>query len=159
MASKTSRCARCSSACELKTLPPVSGQDGTLKLTLLEMPAMVCSKGHKAPVERDFMLWLIQELRQYSEQLAAGREEGLLFKKHLCGACGKDLGAKPERTETFSRELKYQDLAPFRAQIEEPLYKCTACGKEQLRSAKDVQRQVPRAIMGVNDAAGFPHSG
>jgi len=159
MAPKISRCARCSSASELKTLPPVSGRDGALKLTLLEAPALVCSKGHKAPVDLDFMLWLIQALRQRCEQLAAGREEGMLFKKHLCGACGKDLGAEPERTEAFSWELKYQDLAPFRAQLEEPLYKCTGCGKEQLRSAKAVQRDVPRAIMGINDAAGFPHSG
>src|SRR6267142_227023 len=38
MALKIPRCARCSGACELKTLPSVSGENGPLKLTALEMP-------------------------------------------------------------------------------------------------------------------------
>jgi DNA-directed RNA polymerase subunit RPC12/RpoP len=159
MALKIPRCARCSSACELAALPSVSAQDGVLKLSLLEAPVLLCSKNHKAPVHRDFMLWLIQEIRQREGQLAAGREEGMIFKKHLCGGCGKELGAKPERREAFSYELKFEELAPFKAQIEMPLYKCTACGKEQLRSVKDLHGHVAGAVMGINDAAGFPHSG
>ena len=37
MALKIPRCPRCSAACELKTLPSVSGTDGELKLTVLGM--------------------------------------------------------------------------------------------------------------------------
>ena len=159
MALKIPHCARCSSACELKTLPSVSGEDGPLKLTVLEMPVFACAKNHKAPVHRDFMLWLIQEIRAREGQIAAGKEEGMIFKKHLCGACGKDLAPKPERRQAFPYELKYEDLAPFKLQIEMPLYKCTGCGKEQVRSTKDLHKHVPAAMVGINDGAGFPHSG
>ena len=79
MALKIPHCARCSGACELKTLPSVSGEDGPLKLTLLEMPVFACEKNHQAPVHRDFMLWLIQEIRAREAQIAAGKEEGVIF--------------------------------------------------------------------------------
>ena len=159
MALKIPHCARCSSACELKTLPSLSGEDGPLKLTLLEMPVFACAKNHQAPVHRDFMIWLIQEIRAREGQIAAGKEEGMIFKKHLCGACGKDLAPKPERREVYPYELKYEELAPFKVQIDMPLYKCSGCGKEQLRSTKDLHGHVPNAMVGINDEAGFPHSG
>ena len=159
MALKIPHCASCSGACELKTLPSVSGEDGPLKLTLLELPVFACAKNHKAPVHRDFMLWLIQEIRAREAQIAAGREEGVIFKKHLCGGCGKELAARPERRQAFPYELKYAELAPFKLQVEMPLYKCTGCGKEQVRSTKDLHGHVPSAIVGINDGAGFPHSG
>jgi hypothetical protein len=152
-------CARCSGACALKTLPSVSGEDGPLKLTVLEMPVFACAKSHNAPVHGDFMLWLIQQIRAREAQIAAGKEEGMIFKKHLCGGCGKELAPKPERRQAFPYELKYEELAPFKLQIEMPLYKCSGCGKEQVRSTKDLHGRVPAAIVGINDGAGFPHSG
>jgi len=159
MALKIPRCARCSGACELKTLASVSGEDGPLKLTLLDLPVFACPKGHKAPVHGDFMIWLIRETRAREAQIAAGKEEGLLFKKHLCGACGKELAPKPERRQVFPYELKYEELAPFKLQVEMPVYKCTGCGKEQIRSTKDLHARVPSAMVAINDGAGFPHSG
>jgi len=159
MALKIPRCAKCFTACELKRLPAVSGEHGSLKLTVMEFPVFACAKNHKLPLHRDFMLWLIQEIRAREAQIAAGKEEGMIFKKHLCGHCGKELAPKPERRQTFAYELKYEDQAPFKLEIEMPLYKCTGCGKEQLRSTKDLHGHVPMAIVGINDAAGFPHSG
>ena len=159
MALKVPRCARCSGACELKALPSVSGENGTLKLTVLEMPVFACAKNHKLPVHRDFMLWLIQQIRAREAQVAAGKEEGMIFKKYLCGGCGKELASKPERRQAFPYELKYEELAPFRIQLEMPLYKCTGCGKEQMRSTKQLHDHVAQSVMGINDAAGFPHSG
>ena len=159
MALKIPRCARCSGTSELKSLPSVSGEDGQLKLTVLELPVFACAKNHNAPVHRDFMIWLIQEIRAREAQIAAGKEEGMIFKKHLCGECGKELASKPERRQAFPYELKYEDLAPFKLQIEMPLYKCSGCGKEQIRSTKALHGHVPSAMVGINDGAGFPHSG
>ncbi len=159
MALKIPHCASCSGACELKTLPSVSGEDGPLKLTLLELPVFACAKNHKAPVHRDFMLWLIQEIRAREAQIAAGKEEGMIFKKHLCGGCGKELGSRPERRQSFPFELKYEELVPFKLQLEMPLYKCRGCGKEQIRSTRDLHGHVPSAMVAINDGAGFPHSG
>lgn len=159
MALKVPHCARCSGSCELKRLPSVAGEDGPLKLTLLELPVFACAKGHQAPVHGDFMIWLIREIREREAQIAAGREEGMIFKKHKCGGCGRELAPKPERRQAFPYELKYEDLAPFALQVEMPLYKCIGCGKEQIRSAKDLHGHVPAAMVGINDGAGFPHSG
>ena len=159
MALKIPRCARCSAATGLKTLPSVSAEDGPLKLTLLQFPVFSCAKDHHAPVHGDFMIWLIQQIREREVGIPAGKEEGMIFKKRLCGGCGKELGAKPERRQAFSFELKYAELAPFGLQIEMPLYLCGGCGREQIRSAKQLHGQVPGAMVGINDGAGFPHSG
>ena len=159
MALKISHCASCSGVCALKTLPSVSGEDGPLRVTVLELPVIACAKNHNAPVHRDFMIWLIQEIRAREAQIAAGKEEGMIFKNHLCGGCGKVLAAKPERRQAFPYQLKYEDLAPFKLQLEMPLYKCTGCGKEQIRSTRDLHGHVPSAMVGINDGAGFPHSG
>ena len=159
MALKVPRCVKCVSPCELKTLPSVEALDGSLKLTVLEMPIFACAKNHKVPVHRDFMLWLIQQIREREAQIAAGKEEGMIFKKHLCGACGKELAGKPEGRQAFPYELRYEELAPFRIQIDMPLYKCSGCGKEQIRSTKELHSKVPAAMVGINDSAGFPHSG
>ncbi len=159
MTQKIRNCAMCSGACEMKSLPGASGQEGALKLTVHGMPVLECPKHHRAPVHRDFMLWLIHEIREREPQFAAGKEQGMLFKKHLCGQCGKELAPKPERRQAFPFDLKYEDTAPFRLDIEMPLYKCTGCGKEQIRSVKELHNHVPAAMVGVNDDAGFPHSG
>lgn len=159
MNQKTKHCARCSGVCEVKVLGSVSGEDAPLKLTVHGMPALVCAKDHKAPVHGDFMIWLIQELRSRESQFAAGKEQGMLFKKHLCGDCGKELVAKPERRQVVPFELAYAQTPPFRIEIDLPLYKCTGCGKEQIRSAKDLHGHIPAAIVAINDEAGFPHSG
>jgi DNA-directed RNA polymerase subunit RPC12/RpoP len=159
MALKIPRCVKCVSPCELKTLPSVDAIDGPLRLAVLEMPMFACAKNHKVPVHREFMLWLIAEIRAREAQIAAGREEGMIFKKYLCGGCGKELASKSERRQVFPYELKYEELAPFKLQLEMPLYKCTGCGKEQMRSTKQLHDHVAQSVMGLNDAAGFPHSG
>jgi hypothetical protein len=151
-------CPRCSGAVEQKTLGKLSAEDGPLKLTVEGMPAAVCAKNHAAPVDGNFMLWLIQALKQGEAALPVGAEQGLVFKKHLCGACGKELASKSERRQAFPQRLEYEGYPAFQAEIEMPLYKCTGCGKEQLRSAKDVSKHTSMAIAGLNDAAGFPHA-
>ena len=159
MALKVPHCPLCRGAMELKTLDQVSGEDGPLKLSARGMPVFRCAKGHNAPVHQDFMIWLIREIKAKGTEIPAGKEEGMIFKKHHCGACGKDLAGKPEGRQAHPFDLKFEELAPFRLEVDVPRYKCTACGKEQARSPKEVQGHAAAAIVGVNDAAGFPHSG
>jgi len=159
MNQKVRKCVKCYGACETKVLASVSGEAPPLKLTARGMPALVCAKDHHAPVHGDFMIWLIQELRAREAQFVAGKEQGMIFKKHLCGDCGKELAAKPERRQAFPFDLAYAETPPFKVEIEMPLYKCSGCGKEQIRSAKDLHNHIPPAMVEINDAAGFPHSG
>ena len=135
----------------------LSGSDGPVKLTVRAMPAAKCARGHAVPAADDFMLWLIRELKERAGALPAGSEQGLLIKKYLC-ACGKELAAKSERTQSFALELAYEGLPAFNAALEAPVYRCAGCGNEQLRSHKAVRSHVGPAVVSVHDAAGFPHS-
>lgn len=150
-------CPRCSNGVQAKMLGIMSVEAAPLRLTMEGMPAAVCVKNHSSPVDNNFMLWLIQELKGRASALPAGEEKGTIFKKFLC-ACGKELAAKSERTQTFPLELTYEGYAPFKAGVELPLYRCSGCGKEQLRSVKEAQKVTSQAIAELNDAAGFPHA-
>ena len=151
-------CGVCGAPVQMTTIDK-SGEFTPLKVSVRGMPAAKCTHGHAAPVEQEFMLWLIHELKDREGALPAGNEQRmLLFKKYLC-SCGKELAAKSERRQGFPLELVYEGTAPFRVALEMPVYKCTGCGKEQLRSHKAIQSITSQAIAAFNDAAGFPHSG
>ena len=154
----TRNCPRCSSAMAATTLGKLSAEARPLVLRLSGMPAAKCTKGHAMPVNRDFMLWLIQQIKARAAALPGGEAKGLLIKKYVC-ACGKELGGKPDGQRAFPFELAFEGTPAFHAEMELPVYKCPGCGKEQLRSAKEPQQQVAQAIVSINDAAGFPHSG
>lgn len=159
MTQKIRKCPKCYGALESQKLPVSSGEDGALKLSVHDMPVLECAKHHRLPVHGDFMIWLIQEIRAREAQIAAGKEQGMLFKKHLCGECGKELASKPEQRQAFPFDMTYAGMPPFRVEIDMPLYKCTGCGKNQIRSIKELHDHVPGAVVGINDEAGFPHSG
>ena len=143
---------------EMKILDPLSAEDKPLALRVTGMPAAKCAKGHASPYDRNFMLWLIHELKARAAALPGGEEKGMLMKKYLC-ACGSELAGKPGKRQAFPFDMAYEDAPAFKAEIDMPVYKCTGCGKEQLRSGKEVQKHAAQAIASLNDAAGFPHSG
>ena len=143
---------------ETRILDPLSVEDKPLALRVTGMPAAKCGKGHAVPCDRNFMLWLIRELKARAAALPGAEEKGLLMKKYLC-ACGKELAGKSEKRQAFPFDMAYEGAPAFKAEIDMPVYKCTGCGKEQLRSAKEVQKHTVQAIASLNDAAGFPHSG
>jgi hypothetical protein len=147
----------CGGEMALSTLD-ATGIDGPLKLTVLGMPAGKCPRGHAVPAEDEFMLWLIRELKARAAELPAGTESGMLFKKYAC-VCGKELAAKSGRTQAFPLALAYEGLPAFKAELEVPVYPCTACGKELARSHKAIAGHTAQAVARVHDAAGFPHSG
>lgn len=152
-------CRTCNGPVELNTLAPTSAENGPLKVTAKGMPIAQCRHAHKQPVDDDFMLWLIHELKEREASLPVGKAQGLLFKKYLCGACGKELAASPERRQGFPLELVYEGAPAFRVELELPVYKCTGCGRDQVHSLQTMQGRTSRAIALFNDAAGFPHSG
>jgi hypothetical protein len=142
---------------QAQALGKLSVEAAPLRLSVDGMPAAVCARSHHSPVDGNFMLWLIQELKARAGALPAADEKGVIFKKFVCG-CGKELAPKSERTQGFPFSLAYEGHPPFEAGVEMPLYKCSGCGKEQLRSAKEAHKHTSQAIAELNDAAGFPHA-
>jgi hypothetical protein len=151
-------CPTCTGRVEQKRLGKLNAEHAPLKLSVDAMPAAVCAHNHAAAVDDDFMLWLIHELKDRATTLPAGEEKGALFKKFLC-SCGAELPSKSERRKNFTQQLAYEGYPAFNAEIDMPVYMCTKCGKDQLRSAKQAQKHISQAIAALNDAAGFPHSG
>lgn len=141
-----------------RALKPLQGEHGALKLTLDRLPALVCPDGHHAPVDADFMFWLIQELKERIAAIPAGEEKGFLAKKHLC-ACGRELPARADARQSFAQKVSYEGKHEFDAVFELALATCPGCGKAQLRSAKEAQKDVSHSLVGITDAARFPHAG
>jgi hypothetical protein len=123
------------------------------------MPAAKCTHGHHAPVELEFMLWLIHELKDKEATLPGGNESGMLFLKKYTCACGAPLAPASEKRQAFPFEMAHEGYPAFKAEIEAPVYKCTGCGKEQVRSVNAVRGHTSQAIMKLHDACGFPHAG
>jgi hypothetical protein len=141
------------------TLDKVSAAETPVRLSLLGLPVLSCAKGHRAPVQRDFMVWLLHELRdKHVPSIPGGEAKGMLFKKYNC-TCGAELPAQATRNAAFGFDLAYPEAPAFRGEIEVPVYKCAGCGKESARSAKEMAAATPAVVAALNDAAGFPHSG
>jgi len=159
MTVKSKSCARCGGAMNQKSLGRVSAGDGPLKLHLSGLPVYACAKEHHAPVHGDFMLWLLREVREKCvPAVPAGEAKGMLFKKYPC-ACGAELPAKPARAGMHAFDLNFPESPAFKVELETAVYQCAGCGKELARSAKELAAAMPDAIVSLNDAAGFPHSG
>jgi len=154
------RCPHCRSPMDPtpRALPPLSGEHGSLRLTIEELPAVVCPNGHHAPVDPDFMYWLIQELKERAGKVPGGQDKGLFLKKYVC-TCGSILDARSDHRETVRERIAYEDRLRFDAFFEFAMHKCPGCGKSQLRSGKEAQRDVAHSLAGITDAARFPHSG
>lgn len=151
-------CGVCSAPVQLAKIDK-SGEFSPLKVSVQGMPAAKCTHGHAAPVEQEFMLWLIHELKDKEEALPAGSEKGMLiFKKYTC-ACGAELAPNSERRRAFPLDMAYEGYPAFKAELEMPVYKCTGCGKEQLRSLHAIRSHTSQAVVRLHDAAGFPHAG
>lgn len=155
------RCPHCSTTMDgtVTTLDPVGGEHGALKLTIEKLPALVCPKGHHAPLDGDFMFWLIQELKERVGKIPGGTEKGMVMKKHACCGCGKELAARSDHRETVREPISYEGKHAFSALLDLAMHKCPGCGKSQLRSVKEAQRDVSHTMADVTDNAGFPHSG
>jgi len=118
-----------------------------------------CVNGHRAPVHRDFMVWLIHELREkHLASIPGGNAKGIFLKSYRC-ACGGELAAQPARQEWRAFELAFEGHDAFRFAVELALHACPACGKEQVRSAADLARTASGMVVRLHDALGFPHSG
>ena len=87
-------CERCGNAVEMKPIGNVSAEDKPLTLRVSGMPAARCAKGHAAPIDRDFMLWLIHELKNRGGALPAGNPlrrpvEPRQHRHHVWGPAGR----------------------------------------------------------------------
>jgi hypothetical protein len=125
---------------ERKTPPSVVGLDSPLQLTVLEMPVLACPKNTRRRCT-GIQLWLIGgACARVKGQIRGRQGRGHDLQEVPLRSMRQGTRSKSERRQAYPYELKYEELAPFKVEIEMPLYKCTGCGKEQLRSTKAAAR-------------------
>ncbi len=150
-----SKCRQCHTDMHPETIGTVSGEDGALKISMSGFPVMVCERGHKHFIAPDFPMKLLQHVAtEDAVKLPAGKKKGLIFKDYLCGKCGEKLASTAE-SKPFGLDVKIGESPQFRVELNVPVYKCEACGIEQLRDREEVQAQTPAALAHGFQAAGL----
>ena len=150
-------CNRCRAETEITIVNFADGEADPLRLRLKEFPLRACPEGHRQFVRPKFAVELLQHLTEEDEPgLPASEEKGLIMKKYLCESCGESLEPKPDHRHTFSIDIRLEDLDPFCVDLSMPVYKCSACGKEQLHSLKEVRKLTPAAMAHAFEAADIP---
>ena len=149
-------CPLCASPLKPTILPLIAGNEAPLRLTVHGMPALACAKAHTYFVKPDFALWLMNHLVEEDEAtLPAGDATGLLFKAYLCHDCGKPLSPKPDHVHAFNLPLAYEGEPEFRVEVAMPVFRCGACGKEQIHSLGEVRKLTPAALVDAFRGAGI----
>lgn len=156
MTAASMACKKCKAAMSMHPIDPVCGEEGALKVTLIQLPAMVCPNTHRRFAMREFPLMLLERVSTKDlETLPAGKKSGLVFKSYQCGACGAALEKGAGREESFDFDVTLEALPPFRVEVATPLHKCTSCGKEQVRARDDIRKLLPAAMARAFKAAGL----
>ena len=154
---KPHSCDRCRGETELTVIDEVGGEADPLRITLINLPLLRCGQGHHQFVRPQFGAELLEHLTQEDEpDLPAGEEKGLFRKKYLCESCGAELEAQPDHRHTFSIEVPLDDVEPVGVELSMPVYRCSACAREQLHSLKEVRKLTPLALAGAFETADIP---
>lgn len=150
-------CDQCRGETEMTVIGFADGESDPLRIRLKDFPLLRCQQGHRQFVRPHFGAELLQHLTEEDEPgLPAGEVKGLFKKQYLCESCGEELEPKPDHRHTFSISVKLEELDAFGVDLSMPVYKCSACGREQLHSLKEVRKLTPTAMAHAFDAAGIP---
>jgi DNA-directed RNA polymerase subunit RPC12/RpoP len=153
-------CPLCEAPLAHRKLPQFSGDEAPLRITLRAMPALQCPTSHTYFVKRAFPLWLTEHLLQDDEPgLPQARSSGTLFRKYACAECGVRLARRADHRHSFWFDLSYEEGAPFAVELSMPVYRCAACGREQLHSLAQLRKLTPAALVHAFKAAGIKPPG
>jgi predicted RNA-binding Zn-ribbon protein involved in translation (DUF1610 family) len=141
-------CSKCQGEMRIARLESFSGEEGAVKITVRDMPALVCKEKHKRFVYPEFapaLMDIVIDPESYRFLPSANRQ-GLLRKHYHCTRCGAELpaAASADRSRDLDADLK--DAEPFAVKVTVPVYACPKCGTEHLHSAEEVGRLAFKAI-------------
>lgn len=141
------KCQVCKADVAPGTLPEISGQEGSLAVTVHHLPVLVCPNGHRLFANPDFPLQLLDRLvERDAATLPASTSKGLLIKHYHCASCGKRLADAPDQQHTFHLDVELPEVAPFDVELTMPVHRCPSCGHEQVHSLKEVRSRAPAAL-------------
>jgi predicted RNA-binding Zn-ribbon protein involved in translation (DUF1610 family) len=127
---------------------PFHGEEGGVKVTVYDMPSLVCPQGHKRFIYAEFAA-LLMDLMVSPEtfQKIPGAVKKGLFKKHFhCPACGMELPTSPAGRQTQDVIAELKKAQPFKVVVDMPVFKCSGCGKECIQSAEETAKLAFKGI-------------
>ena len=153
-------CPLCEAPLAQARLPHFSGDEAPLRVTLRAMPALQCPTGHTYFVKRGFPLWLTNHLVGNDEPgLPSARSSGWLLRKYACAQCGASLGARPDHRYSFWFDVAFEAGDAFAVELSMPVFRCAACGTEQLHSIERLRALTPAALVHAFKGAGIKPPG
>jgi hypothetical protein len=153
-------CPLCEAPLALRMLNEAMGDESPMRLTLRNLPVFACAAPHRYFVGQQFPIWLLNSLTDGDlAKVPAGAEKGLLFKKYACAECGAALPSSGGEPRTFSASLAWKQTPGFTVDVTVPVFRCAGCGREQARSATEVGKLLPAALVHAFKAAGIKAPG
>ncbi len=152
-------CPLCGATLAPQCLARAEGDEAPIRLVLERLPVLSCPAPHRYFVGRAFPMWLLGELLEAKlPEVPAGREKGLLSRRFACGTCGARLPSQGEM-RPFTWRLAWRETPAFEAGLQVPVVRCPSCGKEQARSAGELAKLLPAALVHAFKAAGIKATG
>ena len=148
-------CPLCAVPLDRATLGRAVGDEAPVRITLDRLPVLACPAPHRYFAGHGFPVWLLNELVDARlPEVPAGREKGLVFRRYECGGCGTKLPPGGE-ARRFSWTLAWGETPAFEVRLEVPFVRCASCGREQARSAPELAKLLPAALVHAFKAAGI----
>jgi len=151
---RKARCYRCRGATVTEVLEPLSAGGSALTLTVHGLPVQVCARGHRQFVQSKIAF---QQLLQVAEiagaDLPASEVRADLLGRRACPSCGTKVD-KNLNPRTFHVPMQTGDV-PFGIDLTFPVYQCRGCGKEHLKSRRELRTRAPAALLEAFRAAGI----
>jgi len=153
-------CPLCESPLAAKQLREVAGDEAPMRVALRGLPVFACEAPHRYFVGHEFPIWLLNALSDAElAKIPAGRQQGLVFRKFACGACGALLPSSGGEPCTYSASLAWKETPGFVVDITVPVHTCPSCGLDQARSGAELAKLLPAALVHAFMAAGIKAPG
>jgi len=151
MAINPKPCALCKRPMELGVLPVLAGDEESCRITLGNVPVMVCAEGHKRLLYSNFVMELMDTLAQpETAGLRVGEKRGIFRKRFRCIKCSSDIQGGHTAIAEFRASLRLRDMTDsVSVALTAPVMRCSSCGGEQLadeRSLMQVFKALTRAF-------------
>jgi len=142
MAVNSKPCAVCQGPMGQAVLPVLTGHEESFRITLGNVPIMVCAAGHKRLLYANFVTELMDELaRPETAGLKVGEKQGIFRKRFRCIECSSDIQAEHNALADYSANVKLRDMADaVSVALTTPVMRCNACGSQQLADESSLMR-------------------
>ena len=140
MAINRKPCALCMSPLEHGVLPVLLGNDESCRVTLTNVPIMVCTKGHKRLLYSHFVMELMDALaRPETAGLQVAEKRGMFRKRFHCTKCGAEIPTKDTSIAEYKATIKLGDMTDSIAvALTAPVMRCGACGGNQFADESEL---------------------